>query len=139
VTDFVLDASIALAWCFEDEATAATRRLVERLATETASVPAIWPLEVANALAIAERRQRITRADSTEFITRLENLVILVDEETVARAFTRVLDLARQQLLTAYDAAYLELAMRLGIPLASKDPQLCDAAERVGVTVLRAV
>jgi predicted nucleic acid-binding protein len=138
VTEFVLDASIALAWCFEDEATAATRRLVERLATEAASVPAIWPLEVANALTIAERRRRISRADSTEFIARLENLVILVDEETAARALIGVLDIARQQRLTAYDAAYLELAMRLGVPLASKDAQLCDAAERVGVMVLRA-
>jgi predicted nucleic acid-binding protein len=138
VTDFVLDASIALAWCFEDEATAATRRVLERLMTEAASVPAIWPLEVANALATAERRRRITRADSAEFITRVEGLVILVDEETPSRAFTRILDLAREERLTAYNAAYLELAMRFGLPLASKNIELCDAAERVGVTVLRA-
>ncbi len=64
--------------------------------------------------------------------------IIEVDEETWSRAFTRILELAREQRLTAYDAAYLELAMRLGVPLASKDSDLCDAAERVGVTVLRA-
>lgn len=138
MTDFVLDASIALAWCFEDEATAGTRRILARLDTEFASVPAIWPVEIANVLTIAERRRRITRADSAEFIATLENLVVSVDEETSSLALTRILDLAREQRLTAYDAAYLELAMRLGVPLASKDGPLCDAAERVGVTVLRA-
>ena len=73
-----------------------------------------------------------------ELIALLEMLEIVVDEETPARAFTRVLDLAREEGLTAYGAAYLELAMRLGIPLASKDADLCDAAERLDVDVLRA-
>jgi len=138
VSDFVLDASITLAWCFEDEATPVSDIALERLAAETASVPSIWHVEVANVLALAERRRRITLAESAEFIARLENLIIEVDEETWSRAFTRILELAREQRLTAYDAAYLELAMRLGVPLASKDRDLCDAAERVGVTVLRA-
>jgi predicted nucleic acid-binding protein len=138
VTDFVLDASIALAWCFEDEVTAATQRVLARLGTEAASVPAIWPLEVANALTTAERRHRITRADTAEFIATLESLAISVDDATASLGFTRILDLAREQRLTAYDTAYLELAMRLGVPLASKDGPLCDAAERVGVAVVRA-
>jgi predicted nucleic acid-binding protein len=138
VTDFVLDASIALAWCFEDEVTASTRDVLARLATESAAVPAIWPLEIANALIVAERRRRITRADSAEFIGTLESLVISIDAEAPSLGFTRILDLAREERLTAYDAAYLELAMRLGVPLASKDGPLCDAAERIGVTVLRA-
>jgi predicted nucleic acid-binding protein len=138
VTDFVLDASVALAWCFEDEATTAARQILARLAAEAASVPAIWPIEVANVLALAERRRRITPADSAEFIAKLENMAILVDEETSSRAFGRILDLAREERLTAYDAAYLELAMRLGVPLASKDADLCNAAERLGVSVLRA-
>jgi predicted nucleic acid-binding protein len=137
VTDFVLDASIALAWCFEDEVTASTQDVLARLATESDAVPAIWPLEKANALIIAERRHRITRADSAEFIGTLEGLVISIDAEAPSLGFTRILDLAREERLTAYDAAYLELAMRLGVPLASKDGRLCDAAERVGVTVLR--
>jgi predicted nucleic acid-binding protein len=102
LTDLVLDASVALAWCFEDEATVATAAVLQRLTQDAAS------------------------------------LETLVDEETSSRAFTRILDLARAEGLTAYDAAYLELAMRLGVPLASKDRALCDAAERVGVTVLRA-
>jgi len=138
VTDLVLDASVALTWCFENEATAAADRVLERLAAEAASVPAIWHLEIANVLALSERRRRITPAGSAEFVALLETLEIVVDEETPSRALGRVLDLARQERLTAYDAAYLELAMRLGVPLASKDGDLCDAAERLGVSVLRA-
>ncbi len=138
MTDLVLDASVALAWCFEDEATTATRSVLERLAAEAASVPAIWHIEVANVLALAERRRRITRADSAEFIATLEDLLIVIDEETSSRALSRILDLARSERLTAYDASYLELAMRLGVPLATKDGVLGDAAERLGVAVIRA-
>ena len=128
MTDLVLDASVALSWCFKNEATAAGDRVLERLADEAASVPAIWHLEIANVLALSERRGRITPANSSEFIALLETLVIVIDEETPSRALGQVLDLARAERLTAYDAAYLELAMRLGIPLASKDADLCDAA-----------
>ena len=138
MTDFVLDASVALAWCFEDENTPSARQILARLTAEAASVPATWPIEVANVLALAERCRRITPADSAEFIAKLEDVAILVDEETSSRAFGRVLDLAREERLTAYDAAYLELAMRLGVPLASKDANLCNAAQRLGVSVLRA-
>ena len=138
MTDLVLDASVALTWCFKNEATAAADRVLEYLAAGAASVPAIWHLEIANVLALSERRRRITPAYSAEFIAVLETLEIVVDEETPSRALGRVLDLAREERLTAYDGAYLELAMRLGLPLASKDGDLCDAAERLGVSVLRA-
>jgi predicted nucleic acid-binding protein len=138
VTDLVLDASVALTWCFRNEATAAADRVLERLAAEAAFVPAIWHIELANVLALSERRRRITPARTAEFIALLETLEIIIDEETPSRALGRVLDLARAERLTAYDAAYLELAMRLGVPLASKDSDLCDAAERLGVSVLRA-
>jgi predicted nucleic acid-binding protein len=138
VTDLVLDASVALAWCFKNEATAAADHVLERLAAEAASAPAIWHLEIANVLALSERRRRITPARSAEFIALLGTLAIVVDEETSLRALGRVLDLARAERLTAYDAAYLELAMRFGIPLASKDIDLCNAAERLGVSVFRA-
>ena len=134
----MIDASVALAWCFGDERTEATVSLLERLQTDAAAVPNLWHLEVANGLALAERRGRITRAESAELIALLETIEIVVDGETPVRAFTRVLDLAREERLTAYDASYLELAMRLGLPLASKDADLCDAAERLGVSVLRA-
>lgn len=139
MTDLVIDASVALAWCFEDETTAATSEVLRRLADEAAAVPTTWRVEVANVLAMAERRRRITPAESAQFIAKLEGLAIIVDEETSPRAFTRILDLAREERLTAYDAAYLELAMRLGVPLASKDRDLCEAAERVGAGVIRAM
>jgi predicted nucleic acid-binding protein len=138
VTELVLDASVALSWCFKNEASTIGDRVLERLAGAAASVPAIWHLEIANVLALSERRGRITPANSTEFIALLETLVIVIDEETPSRALGRVLDIARAERLTAYDAAYLELAMRLGVPLASKDGDICDAAERLGVSVLRA-
>ena len=138
MTELVLDASVALSWCFKNEATAAADSVLERLATATASVPAIWHLEIANVLALSERRGWVTPASSAEFIALLETLAIHVDEETPSRALGRVLDLAREERLTAYDAAYLELAMRLGLPLASKDADLCDAAEHLGVSVIRA-
>ena len=138
MTELVIDASVALAWCFGDERTEATVSLLERLQTDAAAVPNLWHLEVANGLALAERRGRITPAESAELIALLETIEIVVDGETPVRAFTRVLDLAREERLTAYDAAYLELAMRLGLPLASKDGDFCDAAERLGVRVLRA-
>ena len=101
-------------------------------------MPLLWFIEIANVLALAERRGRITVAESAQLIGLFETLDIEVDGETASLAFTRILDLAREQRLTAYDAAYLELAMRLGVPLASKDRDLCDAAERVGVTAIRA-
>jgi predicted nucleic acid-binding protein len=134
----VIDASLTLAWCFKDELTEAATRLLEELRSSVAAVPLLWSIEVANVLALAERRKRITFAESAQLIALLGTLEIDVDRETSALAFTRILDLAREERLTAYDAAYLELAMRLGVPLASKDGDLCDAAERVGVTAIRA-
>jgi len=138
VTAFVLDSSVALCWCFEDEATEAAHALLEQLRADAAAVPNLWHVEIANVLALAERRRRITAAETTQFIALLEELEIDVDENTSRLAFTRTLDLAREERLTAYDAAYPELAMRLGVPLASNDRDLCDAAERVGVTAIRA-
>jgi predicted nucleic acid-binding protein len=138
VTDIVLDASVALAWCFKDELTEAAAQLRDQLQTGIAAVPLLWFIEIANALALAERRGRITAAESAQLIALFETLGIEADGETASLAFTRILDLAREQRLTAYDAAYLELAMRLGVPLASKDRDLCDAADRVGVSAIRA-
>jgi predicted nucleic acid-binding protein len=138
VTAFVLDASITFCWCFDDEGTEATDRLLEHLRADEAAVPSIWYLEVSNTLALAERRGRITLADSAEFIDLLESLTIAVDGETERRAFGQILDLARSEKLSGYDASYLELAMRLGIPLATKDEALVKAASHVGVVVLSA-
>jgi predicted nucleic acid-binding protein len=136
VTAFVLDASIALAWCFADEATPATDALLERLADEDAAAPALWRLEVANALAMAERRGRLSIAAVTRSARLLEGLAVAIDSEGSDRAFRELLELARNERLTVYDAAYLELALRLGLPLASKDTKLRRAAARLGLALL---
>ncbi|GEO40752.1 putative nucleic acid-binding protein [Skermanella aerolata] len=133
---FVLDVSVTLAWCFHDEATAATAEVLDRLRTEEAFVPSLWHLEVTNVLTLAERKNRIAVARTSEFVALLNTLPITVDEETPFRAFTEILGLVRAECLTSYDAAYLELAMRLGIPLATKDNALRKAAAKLGVEVL---
>jgi len=136
VTAFVLDSSVALSWFFDDEQSDAADRLLDQLATETAAVPALWYFEMVNVLAISERRRRTTAARVAEFVTRLSDLDLDVDREPDACAFGPVLTLARSERLSGYDAAYLELAMRLGLPLATKNEALAGAAERLGVTVL---
>jgi predicted nucleic acid-binding protein len=136
VTGFVVDASAALAWCFADEATAATAALLDRFESEHAEVPSLWHLELANALAVGERNGRITPARTSEFIALIGELPIVIDPKTSDLALGNVLDLARSERLSAYDASYLELAMRRGLPLATKDGDLADAARRVGVALL---
>ncbi len=134
--NFVLDCSIAMAWCFEDEATDFTDSLLESLAQVSVLVPSIWSLEVANVLAISERRGRTNQAKITQFLRLLGNLPIIVDAKTAEKAFTDVLTLARTHKLTSYDAAYLELALREGLPLATLDERLKRAALNIGVTTL---
>jgi predicted nucleic acid-binding protein len=136
VSAFVLDASVALAWCFADEATAATDAVLDRLGQEEAAAPALWRLEVANALAMAERRGRLSPAGLTRSVALLQQLAVVIDREGSERAFRELLDLARGERLTVYDAAYLELALRLGLPLASKDARLREAATRLGLALL---
>ncbi len=136
MSGFVIDASVALAWCFDDEATEATRALLDRFEDEHAEVPSLWHLELANALAVSERNRRVTPARSSEFIALVAGLPIVVDEQTPLLALGTLLDLARSERLSAYDASYLELAMRRGLPLATKDAALAQAARRVGVPLL---
>lgn len=132
---FVLDASIALSWCFVDEATPMTSSLLTKLESEKAYVPQIWTLEMGNILVSAERKKRITFAKISEFLSLLEDLDVQVDYETSSRGFREILALAHSEKLTTYDASYLELAMRLGLPLATKDLELKESAERLGVYV----
>jgi predicted nucleic acid-binding protein len=131
--EFVLDCSVTVAWFFEDEADAYAEAVEDSLATAQAVVPVLWPLEVANALVVGERRKRTTAARVTAFLTLLKSLPVTVDDETVARAWQECLHLARSHNLSAYDAAYLELALRRGLPLASLDDRLKAAAQAVGV------
>ncbi len=136
MTAFVIDCSVAVTWCFEDEATPASDGLLDRLGEEEAAAPAIWPLELGNVLVMAERRGRIDAAQIAEFVALVRDLPVAIDEETPQRALDEVLALARAEKLTTYDASYLELAMRLGVPLATQDRELRQAAERLGTPVL---
>lgn len=134
---FVLDASITLSWCFSDEVTPVTNELLEKLTTETAYVPSIWALEVGNILVGAERRKRITYAGIVQFLELLGKLNIQEDGETSEKGFHEILSLAHTEDLTTYDAAYLELALRKGLALASKDAKLYTVADRLGVKIIK--
>jgi predicted nucleic acid-binding protein len=131
----VLDGSVTMVWGFEDEADAYAEAILDRMPTLQAHVPSLWPLEVANALLVGERRHRITPADTARFLTILGTFPIAVDEETVAHAWADTMHLARAHNLSSYDAAYLELAIRLGLPLAALDGKLRTAAKAVGVAL----
>ena len=133
---FVLDASMTAAWHFRDEETPATAA-VEQMTIEAAVVvPGHWTVEVANALLVGERRKRATSADSAHFTQRLRQLILEVDPLDAFGALDRILPLARAHKLTIYDALYLELAERRGLPLASLDGDLCEAARSVGVMIV---
>jgi len=138
MTGFVLDASVAVAWCFDDESTPAAWQLLDRLGTAPGHVPALWELEIGNILLSAVRRRRITQARTVEFLGILGDLDLRVDPDLPGRAFRDVLPLAREHSLTTYDATYLELAMRLGLPLATKDRALGRAAKAARVKTLLA-
>jgi predicted nucleic acid-binding protein len=129
----VIDCPVTMAWYFKDEMSAYTNAVRAALATKRAAVPALWPLEVANVLLMGERRKRSTEAKATKWLRFLAVLPIAVDTQTPALAFDQILSLARNHKLTTYDAAYLELAMRLGVPLAARDDALEKAAQAVGV------
>jgi predicted nucleic acid-binding protein len=130
---FVLDCSVAVSWCFEDEAAEETDALLERARDEGAVVPSLWHLELGNVLLQAERRGRIHAADVTTRLALIGDLPILTDGETSLRALREILTLARAETLTTYDAAYLELSIRCGLPLATKDRSLQVAARRIGI------
>ena len=134
---FVVDNSVVMAWCFEDEAGTYTESVLDQLRETQALVPVIWPLEVANVLLVAERRDRMNEAQAAHFAQLLQTLPILVEEADVARILGPVLAVGRAHRLSAYDAAYLELAARHGLPLATRDTRLRKAASNAGVAVLQ--
>lgn len=132
----VLDASAALAWCFQDEASPAVDGLMAQIATEGATVPSIWRLEVTNGLRSGIRRQRLTSLQRNLLLAELANLPIDADPETDLQAWTRTLQLADAHGLSDYDASYLEVALRLSLPLATLDGSLRRAAQSAGVMLL---
>ena len=136
MTGFVLDVSVTMAWHLEDEATPALWALLDRLLEEGVAVPGLWPLEVANVLAMGERRGRSTPAKMAAFVEQLARLPVEVDDESAERALRETLAIARREALTAYDACYLELALRRGLPLATSDRGMRQAAHQLGVPLL---
>jgi predicted nucleic acid-binding protein len=136
---WVFDVSVSMAWCFQDEATPDTDALLSRLMSDPATVPQLWHLEVANVLTQAMRRKpkpRITPAQRSEFLALLSSATILVDGHTVSHAWKATLELADRYKLTTYDAAYLELAIRLDVELATLDRELRTAATAARLKVI---
>ena len=133
---FVLDCSVAISWCLVDENNDYANAVLLMMPDAEAFVPGIWSLEIANVLLVAERRNRMTTEQSEEAVALLQSLLIQVDTATDANALGATLALGRQEGLASYDAAYLELALRLGLPLATIDTRLAEAATRCGVDLV---
>ena len=138
MAEFVLDASVALAWFFQDAADAYADRVLESLAERTAVVPSIWPLEIANALVTGERRNRNLPEQSDTWLSNMKQLPIRVEAEVGLAEIPDLLAICRSWQLTSYDAAYLELARRLQLPLATLDQKLHQAASAAGLTLFPA-
>ena len=133
----VLDASVTLAWVFEDKGNAYTDLVLESLAVVKAFVPNIWPLEVGNALLVAERLGRLNQADSVQFLALLRQLPIVVEAKRAELMLGEILALTREQRLSTYDVAYIHLVMRRGFSLATNDEVLRQTATRAGVSLFR--
>lgn len=132
---FVLDSSVALSWLLPDEQTAESKAWLDRLVFDGGIVPNLWPLEVGNALLMAQRRRRITREQRFKALLVLKDLPITMDRETPEHAWRETRQLADEHELTLYDASYLELAIRLNLPLATFDGLLRAAAQRYGLVL----
>lgn len=136
MSPLILDSSATLAWIYGDETTEAIRQVFETVAESGALVPALWRLEVANSLTVAVRKRRIDPDFRRAALGDLSLLDITTDQQTDSYAWTDTLNLADQLQLTVYDAAYLELARRRALPLATLDQQLRTAATAIEVAVL---
>lgn len=136
MTGVVVDASVALAWCFPDEAGEYADAVLVALEGRRILVPAVWPLEITNAVIVAERRKRISLPEIRRFVELLEGLTIHEEVLPVAGSVSNILPLAREYGLSAYDTSYLEVAIRHGAPLATLDTGLAKASRKAGVELL---
>jgi predicted nucleic acid-binding protein len=135
VSEYVLDNAVTMAWCFNDEATPYTENILDRLSNllDSAVVPALWLYEVTNVSILAVRKGRITKEKATRFLSNLIDLPIEVEPPASRAELLPVLaDLMERHRLTSYDAAYLEIAIRRNLPLATLDDALIDACEILG-------
>lgn len=133
---FVLDSSVTLAWFLPGEQSPQTEALLDQATEAGALAPGLWPLDVANIILAAERKSRITKAQRVRALTALAKLPIRIDTDTAGRAWNSTFDLALAHGLTVYDAGYLDLSLRSGLPLATLDRALGRAASACGVPVL---
>ncbi|MDO5502480.1 MAG: type II toxin-antitoxin system VapC family toxin [Actinomycetia bacterium] len=134
MSSIVVDTSVTMAWCFEDEATAETEALLDRVVESGGVVPVLWTTEITNVLAVAERRGRLTEAQSTRFTSLLSQLPIVVVPEWPAAS--ALLAIARSHGLSAYDSTYMWLAASRGLPLATLDARLRSACLASGTETL---
>ncbi|MBX9596926.1 MAG: type II toxin-antitoxin system VapC family toxin [Roseomonas sp.] len=132
----VVDASIAIAWCVEAEQTPAIMALLDRVGEEGAEAPALWPLEAANTLVMLSRRKRLSAEQRDDQIAFLRDLPVALDDATATQAWGATAILAERHRLSVHDAAYLELALRRDLPLATLDEGLRKAAVQAGVSVV---
>jgi predicted nucleic acid-binding protein len=132
----VVDASMTIAWLFRDERTETPQLVLRRVASEGGLVPSLWRLEVANMLRNAVRRRRCDQGYATRCLQRLGRLGIMIDSETDAHVWGATRQLSIEHDLTLYDAAYLELAIRRGQPLATADAALIASARNIGLEIL---
>ena len=137
MSHFVLDASVVLAWCFPDENSSTALEIADRFKRgDTAIAPAFWPHEVLNALLAGEKRKRISRELTQRFLRDLTTLPVVLQRTPTRVVFDRIQLLSRAEGLTAYDAAYLDLALDTGSPLATLDDGLAKACNRAGVELM---
>ena len=134
--DFVIDNSVVMAWCFEDEANSYADTIQDMLIENKAFVPAIWPLEVTNVLLVAERKKRISKAGSGHFTALLSQLPIEVEPSDTDTIFHETISLARQYMLSSYDASYIELAIRKGLPIATQEKAIIRAAKKIQIEII---
>jgi predicted nucleic acid-binding protein len=135
--DFVVDASIGVAWVHPAQATTRSQALLQSIYDgAVVRAPALWPLETANALLVLVRRGKLIEGERVAALAALAKLSVEIDHDMASLSFTRLSDLASQQGLSIYDATYLELAMRKKLPLACKDSPLREAAKRCRVRLL---
>jgi len=135
VSACVLDASFTFPWLFQDEASPEGYAALAVIGSDGAVVPALWFVEIATVLGIAGRRGRIAAAGLQDALRLLRSLPLIADEPKSLARTEPVLQLMREHRLTAYDATYLELACRLGLPLATKDRELLAATKAVGAAL----
>ena len=134
---FVIDNSIVMTWCFSDETSKYADIVLDSLEKYEALVPAIWPLEVGNVVLSAERRKRLSESDGIRFLNLINELPITVQQETPDRMLKEIFALARECNISSYDASYLDLAMRNGVPIATQASGLKEAAKRCDVPLFK--